>query len=270
MSAEDTVIATETGDNFSKEYVERLKVENAAKAEENAKLRASLASHDAKQRNVISKMQPEINEFLGYVKQDNMDYADEMKTILDWGTTCHESASLDTTHSLARTLSCASMSMKRTREEASVQAERASSLSATLKELEELKTSDSVKAARISELEQLCDARQYAAEKLQDELARAGILKDKFDFSKLSSREMINTASAPENVDTCVTHNTNLTATTSNASRRVDDELMSFVTKKASNSIGTHRIGQSGTGHSHLGSTTGNMDAQLAHAIRIA
>eukprot|EP00966_Prymnesium_polylepis_P156964 3627004-Prymnesium_polylepis.1 len=105
MSTEDTVIATETGDNFSKEYVERLKVENAAKAEENAKLRASLASHDAKQRNVISKMQPEINEFLGYVKQDNMDYADEMKTILDWGTTCHESASLDTTHSLARTLS---------------------------------------------------------------------------------------------------------------------------------------------------------------------
>ena len=87
--------------------------------------------------------------------------------------------------------------MKRTREEASVQAERASSLSATLKELEELKTSDSVKAARISELEQLCNDRQYAAEKLQDELARAGILKDKFDFSKLSSREMINTAPRP-------------------------------------------------------------------------
>lgn len=258
----------DSGETFSREYVEKLKAEAAAKAEENAKLRAFKATHDAKQRDIISKMQPEINEYISSLVKENADHASEMGAIVDFGKNCHESASLETALPLARILSCASAQYKRTREEASVQSERAGTLSATMKELEELKASDSAKAQRISELEQLCTDRQQAAEKLQDELAKAGVLKDRFDFSKLSSREKA--AEDPSPHESAPTGgNKALTGERVNASRRVEDELMSFISSKA-NGIGSHRIGQSGTGHAHLGATAGSMDAEIHDAIRMA
>ncbi len=270
MSSEEASVAADAGETFSREYVEKLKAEAAAKSEENAKLRAFKATHDAKQREIISKMQPEINSYIENLVKENTDHASEMGAIVDWGKSCHESASLETALPLARVLSCASAQYKRTREEASVQSERAGSLSATMKELEELKAADTAKAQRISELEQLCNDRQAAAEKLQDELARAGILKDKFDFSKLSSREKpVDGAAAPEPAPTPTGEPASLTNDRINASRRVEDELMSFVSSKASG-FGSHRIGQSGTGHAHLGATAGSMDAEITDAIRMA
>lgn len=271
MSSEEVAPAADAGETFSREYVEKLKAEAAVKTEENAKLRAFKASHDAKQREIISKMQPEINSYIEGLVKENTDHASEMGAIVDWGKSCHESASLETALPLARVLSCASAQYKRTREEASVQSERAGTLSATMKELEELKASDSAKAQRISELEQLCTDRQDAAEKLQDELARAGVLKDKFDFSKLSSREKpVDGAVAPPSEPLATGGEpAALTNDRVNASRRVEDELMSFISSKASG-LGSHRIGQSATGHAHLGATAGSMDAEITDAIRMA
>jgi len=250
-----------TGDSYSKEYVEKLKADLASGAEENARLRAFKSGHDAKQRDVISKLQPDITSFVDELVKQNVDHAPEMKSIAEWSRGCHESKSLETAMPLARVLSCASASLKRTREEASANAEKAGTLGATMKELETLKAADAAKAQRITELEELCAERQTAMGQMQDELAKSGLLKDKFDFSKLSSREAkapAEPAATPE-----------LQQVTSTASRGAfEDELMSFVSSR-SVAGGNGMIMQSGTAHAHLGaSSSGSMDGEIAAAIR--
>ena len=261
--AEQSVTPMDT-ETFSKETVEKLKAELAVKSEEAAKLRAFKSTHDEKQREVISKLQPEIKGFIEELVKTNADHAEDMKPIMEWGAKCHESNSLETAMPLARVLSCASAQYKRTRDEASVLSDKAGSLGATMKELEEVKADRDSKLQRITELETLCNDRQAAAEKLQDELARAGVLKDKFDFSKLSSREagVVYTEDKKQEA-------TGLAATTSNASRgamAMEDELMSFVRGHASGG-GSHRINQSGTGHSTLGAISGTLESDIASAF---
>lgn len=255
-------------EGFSKEYVEQLKSQLAKKDEEAAKLRAFKSTHDEKQRAVISKLQPDINEFVSALTAANADYATEMQPIVEWGKSCHESAALESAMPLARVLSCASAQFKRTREEASVLTDKANTLSSTMKELEEIKADRDSKAARISELEGLCNERQLAAEKMQDELARAGIIKDKFDFSKISSREVkadpaVDASKAPASVSD------GLVASTSQASRgaMIEDSLMSFVSR-AKSSVSSNRIGQSNTSHAFLGASSGGLEGEIASAIR--
>lgn len=257
----------DAGETFSKDYVEKLKADLASKAEETAKLRAFKSTHDAKQRDVISKLQPEITSYIESLVKENTDHAPEMQAIVDWGKSCHESNSLETAMPLARVLSCASAQFKRTREEASVLTERAGTLGDTMKELEAAKADNSAKTRRIAELEGLCNDRQLAAEKLQDEMAKAGILKDKFDFSKLSSREAKAEGEAATDATPPAADSSSLTTTTSNASRGVQDELMTFVSNMSKGG-GSHLIGQSSTGHAHLGATTGSIDGEIASAIR--
>lgn len=258
----DSVPETATGD-YSREMVEKLKQELSDKSEEASKLRAFKASFDDKSRTIIQQLQPGIQEFVGDLIADNQDLAADMNPIADWSRTCHESASLETAMPLARVLSCASAKFKRTREEASVLTGKAETLGSTLKELEEIKADRDAKAARITELEGLCSERQNAAEKMQDELAKAGLLRDKLDFSKLSSREA---KAAPEPAAAGA-----LQAVTSAASRKapmkLEDELMSFVSRSA-RSLSSSRVQPSGTGHALLGTSTGGVESEIASAIR--
>tara|TARA_B100001109_G_C18861069_1_gene474001 strand:- start:349 stop:903 length:555 start_codon:yes stop_codon:yes gene_type:complete len=179
MASDAAAPEVAAGETFSKDYVETLKRQLEEKNEEAAKLRAFKNGHDEKQRMLIKELQPDIQSFVSDLISNNKDQAADMAPIGDWARTCHESASLETAMPLARVLSCASASFKRTREEASVLSGKAETLGATLKELEEIKADRDAKAQRITELEGLCTERQIAAERLQDELAKAGILKDK-------------------------------------------------------------------------------------------
>ena len=263
--ASDAVASDAAGETYSKEYVETLKKQLEEKNEESSKLRAFKAAHDNKQRAVIQELQPEIQSFVSGLIESNKDYSSEMSAIADWGKSCHESASLETAMPLARVLSCASAQFKRSREEASVLSGKAETLGATLKELEEVKADRDAKAQRIVELEGLCTERQNAAERMQDELAKAGLIRDKLDFSKLSSRE----ANAPPSEPTAAAP---LQAVTSNASRKkpmvdVTDELMSFVSRSA-NATTTGRLHQSATGHAFLGASSSSMESEIASAIR--
>lgn len=268
--ADDTTTPMETGDQYSKEYVEKLKADLAAKAEEAAKLKAFKSTHDQKQREVISKLQPDIQTFVENLVKENTDHAEDMKPLVEWSRSCHESNSLETAMPLARVMSCASAQFKRTREEASVASEKAGTLGATMKELEDIKADNGAKTQRIVELEQLCNDRQEAAEKLQEELAKAGVLKDKFDFSKLSSREAVK-KDAPVAEEAATGGDSGLMAVTSNASRgpgvAMEDELMSFVRGSASG-VGSSKLFQSATGHSHLGASSGTLEGEIASAMR--
>lgn len=267
--ADDAAAMPDAGEGtFSKEYVERLKADLAAKAEEASKLKAFKNQHDDKQREVISKLQPDIQGFIEGLVKDNVDYAQDMRPLQEWSRSCHESQSLDTAMPLARVISCASAQFKRTREEASVLSEKATTLSATMKELEETKAADSVKAQRIVELEALAMERQNANTKLQEELAKAGLVKDKFDFSKVASRE----ADPKDNENAPVSNGeSSMTSITSNASRgpamSMEDELMSFV-RGSSNNLGSGKIQQSSTAHSFVGTSQSGLDSEIASAIR--
>lgn len=260
----------DAGDMVSKETVEKLKAELQEKSEEASKLRAFKDSVDEKHRDTISKLQPDIQSFVEEIVSNNADHAHDMSPLVEWGKSCHQSKSLETAMPLARLLSCASAQFKRTREEASVLSDTAGTLGATMKELEEAKADVSAKAQRIAELESLCNDRQQAAEKLQDELAKAGILKDKYDFSKLSSRE----ESADKMKDvTNATANVGLVSKTSKASRgaeahSMEDELLKFVRNNASHDT-SHRIRQSGTGHAHVGTSGGSnsLEDEIASAF---
>lgn len=256
-------IPVEAGDGYSKDYVETLKLKMAQQSEENAKLRAYKNNHDEKQRDVISKLQPEISTYIDDVVKENNNFAAEMKSIVEWSRECHESASLETAMPLARFVSCASAQLKRTRDEASVLSERVGSYGETCKELESIKADRDSKLQRISELEILCNDRQNAMEKLQEELAKAGVLKDKFDFSKLSSREVNSVPKDESNVEGSIE------SVKSNASNKrpvPSDELMSFVNVH-SKAGGSHRIKQSSTTHAHLGATFGNGQGDIIAAI---
>lgn len=260
VDAQPTV--PETGDTFTKEYVDSLKAKITEQGEEAARLRAFKANHDEKQRVVLSALQPDITSYVDALVKENPDHSSEMQGIVEWTRNCHESNTLETAMPLARVISCASAQYKRTREEASALKETAGSYGETCKELETIRADRDQKVQRITELEALCNDRQTAMEQLQEELAKAGVLKAKFDFSKLSSREA-QAVDTPEN-------NTKATAiqqVTSTASRGFGDELMSFVTKHSSLPAGMLKIKQSTTSHAHLGASAGSMESEIASAI---
>tara|TARA_B100001173_G_scaffold301804_1_gene302792 strand:+ start:3961 stop:4821 length:861 start_codon:yes stop_codon:yes gene_type:complete len=276
-----------SGETFSKEYVEKLKADAARNEAEMAKLRAFKAASDEQQRKIVTQLQPEAKKFMGVLTEQFPDHVAQMEGINSWTGNAHESNSLETAVSLTRTIACASALYEKTREEASQLKEKAGSLGDTMKKVEELEAEVTNKKQRITELEGLCNERQASNEEMQAALAKAGIIKDKMDFSKTASREAAAaTATATTTAADAVVGNiknevapleTNnappsaaapaLQAVTSQASRRVEDELLSYINGKAS-SIGSHRIQQSGTAHAHLGATMGGMDDEIASAIR--
>ena len=115
-------------ESFSKEYVERLKADLAAKSEEASVLRAYKSGHEQKTRDVIATLQPDVNSFVDTVMADHKDHAADMASMKEWATSCHQSAAIDTAYPLARLMSCASATIKRTREEASVASQNTETL----------------------------------------------------------------------------------------------------------------------------------------------
>jgi|MDSW01.2.fsa_nt_gb chromosome segregation ATPase len=281
----DTNTDASAGDTYSKEYVEKLKADAARNESEMAQLRAFKAGHDEQQRKIVTQLQPEAKKFMGVLTENFPDHVAQMEGISTFTGNAHESNSLDTAVSLTRTIACASALYEKTREEASQLKEQAGSLGETMKKVEELETDIGHKKQRISELEALCNERQANNEEMQAALAKAGIIKEKMDFSKTTSREAVTAPGHTTAADTvAATMKTDaaplgtssepssaaaptLQAVTVNASRRIEDDLMSYVSNKA-NGGGSHRINQSGTAHAHLGATAGSMDDEISAAIR--
>ena len=253
------------GSGYTSAYVESLKRELSEKSDETAKLRAFKQSHDEKQREIISKMQPDVVAFVADVMNDAPDHASEMKSIGEWASNCATSNALDAALPLTRFISCASAQFKRTREEASAGKDKGDLLAKAYSELETVTTDRDGKVQRITELEGLCQERQSALDTLQAELAKDNKLSARFDFSKLSAREA-NASSSNEEASSSTSPMAMLSQTTSKASKMVEDELSAFVTGRSMGSGA--RMMPSGTGHAHLGVSGGSMDSEIAAAVR--
>ena len=156
---------------------------------------------------------------------------------------------LETNIAIGRLISCASSKFKRTREEASQLGEKSTALATAYKELEEMKADRDNKAARIDELNELVNQRTAAAKAFEDELAKAGMLKEKIDFSQRSARENASASSSKAPV----------------VKMNMDDALFGFINSGPSS--GGARIMQSNTSHGHLGSNGGDMYSAALAAI---
>jgi len=253
-------------ETVSKESYEALKAQLEAKSQDLAEARARGEVYEQKERTRIASFQPAAQEFM----KEMMDGADaetkaDLQPLATWADDFAAKQDIMSQAPLARLVSCASAKLKRTREEASVNSESATALSGAMSELETTKTERDGLRLRVGELESLANERQVGLEKLQAELARAGLLSEKFDFSKLSSREKGVEPAAAGSAEAAATPK--LEAGTSNASRApaaVQDQLFAEIMGRGSGNL---RVHGSGTSHALLGNTSN--DGDLMAALRV-
>ena len=112
------------------------------------------------------------------------------------------------------------------------------------------------KVQRETELQGLLEERTAAATKLQEELAKQGGIKEKYDFSMPSAREAGSSSAAGSSADHAAASSRSAPAP------NMDDALFAFV---SAGGRGGLRIGQSGTNHSLFGN---NGSDGLAAALR--
>ena len=251
MSETDTTSAPTTEESFSKDYVEQLKKQLEEKTRTEAMLKAKFSAHEERQRSQLAEMQPTVVEFIKEGLELGSDFKHEMAPMMAFGESLAKVENVDSALPLARMISVHSAKFKREREEFSKTKDAAEELAKANKELDEIKADRDMKAARISELENLAAERQTAAEKLTEELAKSGAMKEKYDFSKASSRE---SASADAG-------SASSSAAATMGSTEFVDPLLSFVQKAGS---GNGRINQS---YKDAGPAS---DGGIAAALRMA
>ena len=249
------------GETFSKEYVDELKAQLARQQEKSSVLEARQAAEDTRRRETLKELQPTVMEFMKDAMEDESlaPYKHEMGPMTAFAEGLHEANSLDTAVPLARTIACFSNKYKRKVEEFAQTSEASELLAKANKELDEVKADRDAKAQRVSELEGLADERLKAAEDLQAELAKIGGIKEKYDFSKLGSREVSN-ASGMDKKDA--------PSRSVPADHASVDPLLAFVGQSGAGGL---RMQSSGTSHHLLGNVTGGTsEADIAAAIRMA
>jgi hypothetical protein len=246
--------AGDAGETFSREYVDNLKAELARKSEAEAVLKAKFSAHESRQRAQLAELQPVVSEWIKEGMEAAPEHRHDMSPLQAFGDNLAKAENLDSAMPFARMISVHSARFKRERAEFSQVSATAEQLATANRELDEIRADRDAKVARVSELEALAEERLHAAEKMQSELARAGVLKEKLDFSKATSRE----TSPPESSGTPMKAPPRAPVASASC-----DPLLSFIT--ASGSSGAARITPSATGHHLLGSSG---EAPIESALR--
>ena len=255
------VTSTEGVSKETFDETKKLADERAAKL---AAAEARLQAYESRERAQLQSFQPAMqglitelaNEFATPETKAHFD------SFGDWTRTCHERGNLDTQMQLGTVIHACASKLKRTREDASVQSATAEQLATATKELEEAKDALGAKERRIGELSDSLKEIQANSEKLQLQLEKAGMLAEKFDFSKASSREQEAPAATGEVVKT--TENASKGALGTIPTFSPTDALVSFANAHGGNAS-SRFVGQNGSNHSLLGPQAG---LDLAGAIR--
>ena len=254
------VSSTPAEDSVSKESYEALKRQLEQKTADLADARARSEVFENKERTRIAAFQPAAVEFLGTLMEEaDAEARADLAPLQTWANEFHQKQDIMSQAPLARLVSCASAKLKRHRDEASVNSETAAMLANTIKELEAAKSERDNLRQRVGELETLADERQTGLEKLSAELARAGLMSERFNFSKISSREK----GAVDNADEAST-TPGIVASTSNASKAPSvqtDHLLAEIMKRGS---GRLKVMGSGTSHALLGNSSVEGDIMAA------
>jgi len=253
MAEPETPVAMDAG-GVSAETHQHVKSENDKLREQLAAMKARNEVYENRQREQLSGMKSDVVGFVDDIVTNNAQYP-ELGMMQRWAADLEKSESVETTLGLGRLISCASANFKRVREEASQASEKSTALADAYKKIEALETERDSKSTRVTELEGLVNERTAAAEKLQQELARAGAITEKYDFSLASSRE--------GGVSGAGGAGASASAPANNA--RPEDDLFAFINNGGRGGL---TMKPSGTVHSLLGAS-GNPESDIAAALRI-
>ena len=248
----------DAGETFSKTYVDDLKARLDAATKAEAVANAGLSAHKERQRMALKGMQAEVESFVNDAYELAPDeQKHEIQPMQAFAKSLGEAENPDSALPLARVICLSSSKFKRDRSEFSKSSEAAEQLAAANKQIDELTADRDGKSSRIAELEALADERQTAAEKLQAELAKIGVVQEKFDFSKAAAREEGGSSTAPPSAPSSVP---------SAPSAPMADPLLSFL---SGGSSAGGRLMPSGTNHGYLGQVAGSSsDGGVAEALR--
>jgi len=252
------------GETYSAAYVNDLKAQLQRQTEQNATMKARQEAEDSRKREYLTTMQPIVTEWVKEAVEDETmaPFRHEFGPLTAFGEGLSQATSIDTALPFARAISCHSAKFKRKVEEFSQTKDASDRLAAANKELDEVKADRDTKASRIAELENLCDERLKAAEAMQEKLAKYGGITEKYDFSKLGSRE---TAPPEGSQSSSGTPKGGAPSRSAPPAQNVDP-LFAFVGKSGGGGL---RIGQSGTAHHFLGNVSGqSSEADISAAIR--
>lgn len=248
----------DAGETFSKTYVDDLKARLDAATAREATANAQMSAHKERQRMALKGMQAEVESFVNDAYELAPDeQKHEIVPMQSFAKSLGEAENPDSALPLARVICLSSSKFKRDRSEFSKSSEAAEQLAAANKQIDELTADRDGKSSRIAELEALADERQTAAEKLQAELAKIGVVQEKFDFSKAAAREEGGSSTAPPSAPSSVP---------SAPLAPMADPLLSFL---SSGSSAGGRLMPSGTNHGYLGQVAGSSsDGGVAEALR--
>jgi hypothetical protein len=253
-----TPSSLDAGKTYSEDYVNDLKAKLEAATASAATANAGLAAHKERQRMALKGMQAEVESFVNDAYElAPEELKHEVAPMQAFAKSLGEAENPDSAMPLARVICLSSTKFKRDRSEFSKSSEAAEQLAAANKQIDELTADRDGKASRISELEALADERQSAAEKLQAELAKIGVVSEKFDFSKATAREEGASSTAPPSAPP---------SAPSAPAAPMADPLLEFL---SSNATAGRRMMPSGTSHGFLGAAPGSStDGGVAEALR--
>lgn len=226
----------------------------ASKSAEVSELAAFKSQVDGEKRAKLAEMQPAVAEFVNQIISTAGEHASELTPMREWSNNLDKSENLTTALPLARLVSCASATLKRTREDASVADSQTKLLAEASQQndimAKQLKTSQ----MKYDELVKRCDELVASNEALAKTVDQYGLAQStQAEFSKLSTRIKESSgddaARAP-------------TAATSTSFK--PDDLMTFITTKAGPA--SNRVTPSSTGHAFVGGGP-SRDAQYAAMV---
>lgn len=253
-SAAATTNSAPVAESFSAEYVAQLKKELEAERTEKMSYKGKYAAFEDRQRATLAEMQPAVKDWIKEGLEAGAEFKHEMEAMTQFGDNLDKVASLESAFPLARMISCHSAKIKREREEFSQSSGASEKLGEANKKIDALTEELETAKKRNGELEGLVNERTAALETSQDALAKAGLVKEKHDFSLAASRE-----SAP------ATGTTGAMGSKAAAAPFVDP-LFAYVSKGGS---GSGRIGLSASNHHILGAG-GAGDQGIEAALRMA
>ncbi len=206
----------------------------------------------------------EINEF----HEGSSALKEDVAPLGAWASEYADKADIASQGALAAVSYVASKGIKRLREKASVNSAAAESLASTMKANEELSAKNVKLQSDYEDALKCMDERQKGLETLQAELSRAGLMNEKFDFSKLSSREANAGATTTVTPPAPALEQVKMEASKAAGVARANplERSSDLLSGLLSRSNGGLRMGPSGTAHAHLGAPSGEPD--IASVLR--
>ena len=258
--------------------METLKMQLAEQTAKAAQANQQLEFFNGRERERISAFQGESQFFFNDFMKEEIEkhhsgtsLASDVAPLGVWANEFHQKKDITSQGALAAASYVASKSIKRLRDEASKLPTLQDSLASSMRENEELKQGKDKLQRDYDEAIGLANERQKGLEVLQEKLSQAGLMNEKFDFSKLTSREADadkptepHTAMVAPALETVKAEASKAAGGPSANPIQQQDLLMNLLSR----STGGLRMTASGTQHAFVGAAggEGNLMASLAAA----